>query len=283
MKKEKTKVALCISGILGGTSGRNGSGGLIHPVMGYNYWNHSILSNPNCQTDVFIHSWTTKARNAIIHTYNPKKFIIEEQKLFNPSLNMYGDMSIESMKNDRRYAGLIKAYNHDKGDDSHPSHIDGDSNNLWDHLRYQMWCQHSKWYANQKVVSLKKQYENENNFTYDYVILSRFDLYFNSIFPFKDLTQDNFYASPRNWGNSFRNDHDIALMDMWFLAPSKMMDEFANLYDNIYKYCITGPHSSRERVVELFGEQRLKYLFLDGIDYGALRHKYKPQQFTMME
>lgn len=266
------KIALCISGILGGASGRNGVGGTIHPSVGFDFWNHAIIDK--WDTDVFIHSWSTEAKNSITNLYKPKKCIIEPQKQFSPKLSDYGKLEIDSMLKDRRYSAVVSEYDHGPGDPNHPSKVNGDSNNLWDHLRYQSWCQHSKWYASQQAVRLKQQYEKENNFTYDFVVLGRFDLYFNSVFPFDQMSQDKFYASPRNWGAGYRDDHDIALMDLWFAAPSLMMDEFVDLYDHIYDYCITGPHSSRERVVECFGEDKLEYLFLDGIDYGALRHRY---------
>ena len=38
--------------------------------------------------------------------------------------------------------------------------------------------QKSRWYSQEKVISLKREYERENNFKYDYVIVSRFDLAF---------------------------------------------------------------------------------------------------------
>ena len=264
------------TGILGGTSGRNGVGGSIHPSVGFDFWKSSVINH--WDTDVFIHSWSTEAKQTLVDLYQPKKFIVEEQREFNPDLKLYGDLSLEALSKDRRYLDLVKEYSQENIDECHPSLLSGDSSNLWEHLKYQVWCQHSKWYANQQAVRLKREAEEENNFIYDYVVLGRFDLYFRSVFPFDTLDQEKFYASPRNHGKSFRPDHDIALMDMWFLSPSKMMDRFANLYDSIYDYCVTGPHASRERIVELFGHEALKYLFLDGIDYGALRHIYSDDQ-----
>ena len=266
------RVALCLTGILGGASGRNGNGGSIHPAVGCEYWKEALSSADD--VDVFIHSWSTEATNTLVELYKPKKHIIEQQKHFTPAMENYGELDIETLLSDRRYSDIAEEYDRSPGSTEHPSLINGDSENLWDHLKYQAWCQHSKWYANQQAIKLKSEYEKENNFIYDFVVLSRFDLWFNKPFPFHELTQESFYASPRNHGYDYREDHDIALMDLWFLAPSKMMNSFADLYDEIYKYCIIGTKASRERIAELFGEDKLEYLFWDHIDYGAVRHKY---------
>ena len=249
------------------------------PVVQFTLQLGAIFGNMPLRTT--IHSWATEAKNTLLKLYEPKKFIIEKQREFNPKLKNYGNFDFQNLLKDRRYSEVAKEYERAPGILKHPSQINGDSTNLWDHLRYQMWCQHSKWYANHQVVKLKKDFEKENGFVYDFVILGRFDLYFRTAFVFERLLQNKFYASPRNHGNDFRADHDIALMDLWFLSSSEMMDQFSDLYENIYNYCITGPHSSRERVIDCFGEDSLEYLFLDGIDYGALRHAYSPNSIPM--
>ena len=46
---------------------------------------------------------------------------------------------------------------------------------------------YSQWYSRMKSVDLKKEYEKENNFKYDYVMICRFDVMF-----FTDIIFENF-------------------------------------------------------------------------------------------
>ena len=53
---------------------------------------------------------------------------------------------------------------------------------------------YSRWYSTEKVIELKKSYELENNFSYDCVFLTRFDLAFFSDILFKDYDLNHFFA-----------------------------------------------------------------------------------------
>ena len=104
----------------------------------------------------------------------------------------------------------------------------------------------SRWYSTKKSIELKTQYENENNFKYDFVILCRFDSHWNFHYDpnLNVLNNEYIYAKTR----SPRPDHKYTMSDLWFIGNSNNMNYFGTLYDNRYKYCIRPPFSSREHI-----------------------------------
>lgn len=123
-----SKIALCISGLPRFASD--------------NFENiKRNLIDPN-QADVFIHTWNG---NNIFDSYEPKRIIFEEQKIFKQdSLNLH-----------------------------RISCIDG--------RRPIVYCQalYSQFYSMMKCNTLKEEYRLENNIEYDYVIRARFDGVYN--------------------------------------------------------------------------------------------------------
>ena len=92
---------------------------------------------------------------------------------------------------------------------------------------------YSRWYSHSKVITLKKQYEIENNFEYDYVLLLRFDLIFLVNI---DFNFSNNYIYAGNWCDASPHIQQEGLIDYWFIANSKHMDIFGTLYDNLDNY-----------------------------------------------
>ena len=71
------RVALCLSGIVGGTKGPDGYGDLVDMKTIYNQYNKHILNKNN--VDVFIHSWSVDAEDEITNLYKPKSKSFEKQ------------------------------------------------------------------------------------------------------------------------------------------------------------------------------------------------------------
>ncbi len=120
----------------------------------------------------------------------------------------------------------------------------------------------SKWYSTQKSVELKTQYEIENNFEYDFVFVSRFDIAWLKEMDFKTYDKNAFYVGHWNRryylnGKEIKNRlyynydlkegdyieklvgypyNDEGLIDQWFFSNSKNMDLFSTLFDNFDKY-----------------------------------------------
>lgn len=77
------KVALCLSGTLGGVKGKAGekSGGAERVLnLAYPHFKQHILDVND--VDVFIHSWDTELEDEIRELYKPKVSVFEEQKIF---------------------------------------------------------------------------------------------------------------------------------------------------------------------------------------------------------
>ena len=84
----------------------------------------------------------------------------------------------------------------------------------------------SLYYSYQKVNQLKKSWEKENDFIYDYVIHSRFDMYITRMKPnvIKELDPTKIY---------FLGYNKKKLLDHFWLGSSDIMDKFIDLFDKI--------------------------------------------------
>jgi hypothetical protein len=103
---------------------------------------------------------------------------------------------------------------------------------------------YSRWYSAKTSNNLKKEYESKNNFKYDFVMSSRFDMMWATDVVFENFDKDKFYI-PRTtkggefWGWPYEWCHN-EINDMWFFSNSKNMDKFLKLYDNINSYIKDG-------------------------------------------
>ncbi len=128
---------------------------------------------------------------------------------------------------------------------------------------------YSRWYSNMQVNKLRKNYENQNNFKYDFVMTTRFDLAWETDVIFSDYNPNNFYVG--YWSAVFdKNGKDIfkggrgplydllrqdkkninkfkyglkgyptideGFLDLWFFSNSENSDKFFNLYNLLDEY-----------------------------------------------
>jgi len=142
-----------------------------------------------------------------------------------------------------------------------PEYVKGDSNRKNNH--------YSRWYSNREANRIREEYENENNFKYDFVMTTRFDLAWETDILFQDFEDGKFYAG--NWSSVIDNDgndlfkggrgplYDIlkhrpdlasklkrtkkgypntteGLLDLWFITNSQISSRFFNLYDKLDEY-----------------------------------------------
>lgn len=224
------KIALCLYGVVGGVEGKasysKSSSDKVFKI-GYEHYKKYFLDKYNI--DVFVHTWSVNYKNNIIKYYNPKKFLFQKQKEF--EIPSYVEISQE--------------------------YKERDSNRIQNH--------YSRWYSTKKVIDLKKQYEEENNFTYNFVLITRFDVAFFKSIKFEKLKTDFFYAAPwcyniniigrkvpnanfYSWKKKYpfpfsitihrhrKFPHNDGLADLWFVSNSDFMDKFSLLYDNLDKY-----------------------------------------------
>ncbi len=245
------KIALCLYGGVGGWGGSFGMGQYIDPIIGYLSYENILLSKYD--VDVFIHSWSDDLKYEILNIYKPKKYKIEKQKDFSNLQLLKHDLR----KNTLTYLPWWKL-------------LSAKKTKTIDHIRENTIAGHSRWYSNKVSISLKKMYEDENNFQYDFVLLSRFDLIFFSGFNFEGFNPDYFYASPRPpWTEPFYL-KGKALQDMWFLSNSNLMDKFSTLYDNIYSYSMRPPFAAYQHINTF--TDKVKYIKHIVGDYDLVRN-----------
>ena len=150
----------------------------------------------------------------------------------------------------------------------------------------------SRWYSLAMVNQLKSLYEEENDFKYDWVMLSRFDYVFNKDLIFKDLDNKYFYNSHilECVGGSCKCDSYGAYSDPWFFGNSSDIDLFSTMYEKWGTYCTTPGvllHSSHKETLHHIKQtglkSRLKHIFYDRFDHYPVRCKYINCEYTNEE
>ena len=157
------KTALCLHGL---SSGKSDKGDSVDYLKGFNTTKEHILNVNN--TDVFIHSWSEDKAHTqeIKNLYSPIYSIFEKQILFSPS----ADSFLPPPQHDNEHNPQRKYH-----------------------------YVSSRWYSHKKSLVLKKKYEKENNFKYDFVMTGRFDVSYFSSFNFGAYDPRYFY-SPNDYG-----------------------------------------------------------------------------------
>lgn len=134
----------------------------------------------------------------------------------------------------------------------------------------------SRWYSTHAVVELKKQYEQEQGFTYDWVMLSRFDLALLRDLNFAKYDGNVFYAARHGPSGSRTND---GWCDLFFYANSPNIDRFASLYNVWEEYGIFDAHEESYAHAKKLGFS-IGYDFLRGEDFQLVRGIYENCQYA---
>ena len=234
------KVAILLHGIVGGSGGRNGKGQPIDIADCYKTMNHNILSKYDC--DVFAHSWTTDKASPILNLYKPKYSQFEPQEYFGFD------------KNDK-----------------------GLSTKSEDGMKFRML---SKYSSLNKATLLKRLYEQENNFKYDWVFATRYDLvYLNPLILEDKIASDMHVVNNQLWKMPPLGG---LLHDIIFMSSSENIDAFCGIYDDIAsgKYDASRPHMIVcQKVMEIVGDDpaRIKFAYERFKDVEVYRQALKPE------
>jgi|TARA_A100001011_G_scaffold396652_1_gene495071 hypothetical protein len=199
----------------------------------------------NYDVDIFIHSWSESQKDKILEAYKPKSHIIEEQIVFERTLEEYGIVGDDIKEWDISQAAKI-GY-----ELLLPSRKSVSA--IKEEMSKEIFRTHSRWYSTQQSIKLKKEYEEENGFVYDFVLATRFDNVFYKFPKLEQMPTDKFYASPRTG----RPDIELAFFDYWFMSNSQNMNKFGDLYNNITDYCIRPTFSCREHVNKVIGNENV--------------------------
>tara|TARA_R110001592_G_scaffold192795_12_gene439821 strand:+ start:7809 stop:8582 length:774 start_codon:yes stop_codon:yes gene_type:complete len=152
---------------------------------------------------------------------------------------------------------------------------------------------YSRWYSFMQSVKLKTEYENENNFKYDGVMVSRFDVAWLNQIKFNKYNMDYFYVSQWYKGDKIRKDKN-KIKDIWFLSSSKNINQFSNLYlmlddynkieklkhkklgissHYLAKYHCDENKLKIKKILKL-DEGKRGVINVENSDYSLIRHKY---------
>ncbi len=141
----------------------------------------------------------------------------------------------------------------------------------------------SRFYSTQVVMNLKRQYEKENNFRYDFVMVTRFDLLWYVRTHFKNLNPNYFYIGKWNnvnysWRKASRvyNGHPLKskLNDLFFFSNSKFMDYYGDAYDSA-DHIRGDPHKFLRGYLNRSKEIRSKkkFIYLKYFDHDVYRDR----------
>jgi hypothetical protein len=186
----------------------------------------------NYDVDVFAHLWfdddlqskpykyggtgkwkdqriSSDAINKFVEIYNPKKILVQNSKKF-----------LDSNLSDN-YLASLKRYKWGAIDNpEEPNFNIRDVNNII-----------SYYYSLQKVNTLKKEYEYDNDFKYDIVIKIRTDSIVHNKISYESFPRDRIYYS----GN--QNQPDGMINDWFNFGGSKVMDSFMNAFC-VFDLCV---------------------------------------------
>jgi hypothetical protein len=249
------RVAICFYGLVGGTEGNDGLGYKISPKIAASYYKKHIFDK-NDNVDVFIHSWSVDCKDELIDIYNPKSSHFESQKKF-----YAWDVMKTQFLNIRDYIPIIKIF-------------------TWrtpSILKKMGRIAQSRWYSNKKSIDLARQYEKENSFKYDFIMVTRLDVAFFSDLVFDKYDSNTFYVHHRNggptvelydWKDHYRN-WDGVYGDLWYFSGSDNMSKFSLLFDNMSKYTTRPPYAGTAHIQSI--TSNIKKVFYLGQDFHLVR------------
>jgi len=265
------KIAICYYGSLGGLAFKNNLGGIIPPDKCFQIFKEKIVkSNPECEFDFFLHSWSKFHEKEILNTIKPIEYIFELQKNFWKEATSSSKSFFDSKDIRATLSTFLRKF-----------FWKSNYNKLLRNRILYKFSIYSRWYSTKKVVELKRLHEVKNNFKYDYVFLTRFDIFWHNIFKFKDLKNNYFYSS--NWSvpNFFsfikKNYDNRNFQDYWFAANSEMIDIFATLYDHLPSYFPCSHRATYQHAKKMFGKENLSYILHIIKDYELYRRVKKTE------
>lgn len=128
----------------------------------------------------------------------------------------------------------------------------------------------SNQYGKKKVVDLKKKYEKKNKFTYDIVVLTRFDLLILNKLNLFNLDKKKFYvAGPKYHHRKMckclfcdENNPDHCLNDCIFIGSSRDMNEFSKAYQYLDEYGYKSNHIiTKKHILNIGLWKKIDYVF----------------------
>ena len=194
------RVALCLHGYFGTVS----TGDYSTVYGGLDHLKDTVYSV--CKdVDVFIHCWQPEQKQIVERFYSPKMSVFEEQINFDKVCEKNGISQSYFDENFNRESSIYK-------------------NAVASRIL-------SFYYSRCESLKLKKEYENRNNFTYDWVITTRFDIGQRGG---SEVNQIRFNPKedPNCLYTTYWKQMNIGYGDMWFYGSSGIMDRYATIFES---------------------------------------------------
>jgi len=165
----------------------------------------------------------------------------------------------------------------------------------------------NRWYSLRQSVLLKQEFEHKNNFIYDWVMLGRFDIAWQTKVIFSNFNPNFFYIP--YWEQAYTKEDRIinpndyykggyhlniqtkhklhgwngnnqakAICDHWFFSSSGLIDKFSNIYDRLENQPVGEYLSSHVLAFEQLKRMNIlhlvKFAFHRHDDFPLVRHIY---------
>lgn len=145
-------------------------------------------------------------------------------------------------------------------------------------------------YSWKKCVDLKSQYEKENNFTYDWVMLCRFDILFFVPLNFNELDSKKFYLPVCNHTWHYTRDKILhppgrinlsrekreKYSDVFCVGNSTDMNKFSTMFNFMPEYSGDAYKMTRAHLIRIFGKdfrKKVEYVLYRWYDFELYRWK----------
>jgi len=226
--------------------------------------NYSTLLKKISGADIFIHSWDKDLEEHLVKTFSPVSSFFESQKNFSEEISLFRGVQFHDN------TGI------NQGD-------------LFKTLSFL--------YSRKKSVQLKTQHEKNNNFKYDVVLVSRFDVGYhnNGLNKTSHLNFDPALDMSKIY-QAYWDQTNAGASDHWFYSNSDNINYLSTLYDKLPEYldtyskytnlCNRGwPLSNElnEFSGELFKNQRSKNLCQYVNGENVLINNHSLYKFHLME
>ncbi len=133
----------------------------------------------------------------------------------------------------------------------------------------------SRWYSTKAAVALKRAYEQEQDFEYDWVVLSRFDLALFKDMVLSKYDPNMFYPGHHEWSpDKIFIEQEPIFCDYFYYAASRKMDAFSTLYDHWERYELYNAHWESYMQAKRLGFA-LRSDFMLGRDFELVRFVYE--------
>ncbi len=226
--------------------------------------NYSTLLKKISGADIFIHSWDEDIKRHLVKIFSPVDSFFESQKNFSEEISLFRGVQFHDN------TGI------NQGD-------------LFKTLSFL--------YSRKKSVQLKTQHEKNNNFKYDVVLVSRFDVGYhnNGLNKTSHLNFDPALDMSKIY-QAYWDQTNAGASDHWFYSNSDNINYLSTLYDKLPEYldtyskytnrCNRGwPLSNElnEFSGELFKNQRSKNLCQYVNGENVLINNHSLYKFHLME